>query len=535
MIKKNATSMIPRFLYCFGDVSNNQETDEVRRHAYTKIPKITILEDAMCYPCPNIHVVHKDLIIKIKASVLRDLISDDDTFQNAIECMKKNGIWEGTVKMSGVDYVNKVVKRGANRSVFHENSLCKASGESYELVFSPHGPEGVLHSDRVLRHICRLHEDNSNRHQNSLRMNMNNAILESDQHAQTLSICISNHACLKSNSWNKKRFFICKNRSQCKQRFLIVIFNLTHTLQTLNMIKDALLQNDRILKQYIPSNKFHDVIEADSLERLERLSRSKSKEIADLTTTPCHHRRFYPSFQHHHRIHENTFIIFMDIINFTSLTSHNDPGLIFSTLGSFFGEIDSIVLDTPRARKIEIAGDSYIIAIDLGEGSISNSSGSINKIDSGSSLQSRSNSADSKDEQMEKGKTKGSLVLKLARHIINAAYATHVDPLKLSIDVRLGIHMGTVISGIIGTYQPKLTLIGEPMIVSSRLQSTSLSNGLHFTKEIFNKYIDYELRLTKSDNNEWIINERSDVDLKGLGSFKTICLQPKHGYESTQN
>jgi class 3 adenylate cyclase len=57
------------------------------------------------------------------------------------------------------------------------------------------------------------------------------------------------------------------------------------------------------------------------------------------------------------------------------------------------------------------------------------------------------------------------------------------DNKKLSL--RIGIHIGSIIAGILGSEIPRLCIIANTVNIASRLQTTSEENSIQISKELF--------------------------------------------------
>lgn len=181
------------------------------------------------------------------------------------------------------------------------------------------------------------------------------------------------------------------------------------------------------------------------------------------------------------KLMKNTGLVFLDIVGFTCLSNNMDTCSLFMHMNNFYEEIDMILEKYDFIRKIEIAGDSYVcITYDEENGTFDDD---------------------------------------YCNNYLNHLFCFCKDILdivekKFFCDIRIGFHFGDVNCGIIGKYQPKFTIIGTPMIITSRLQTTSYKNSIHMLKSTF-KRIEKMSNITN-------IEERYHVYLKGLGMENTI-------------
>ncbi|CRH00754.1 guanylyl cyclase beta, putative [Plasmodium relictum] len=83
-----------------------------------------------------------------------------------------------------------------------------------------------------------------------------------------------------------------------------------------------------------------------------------------------------------------------------------------------------------------------------------------------------------------------------------------------SISLRIGIHTGKAISGVIGSVKPQYSLFGDTVNTASRMKSTSLPDHIHVSQDTY-KYLEEDKTLL------W--KERK-IFIKGKGEMKTYLL-----------
>ncbi|XP_042363673.1 guanylate cyclase 2G [Plectropomus leopardus] len=181
-------------------------------------------------------------------------------------------------------------------------------------------------------------------------------------------------------------------------------------------------------------------------------------------------------------------IFFSDIVGFTSMCSVSSAMEVVTFLNDLYSLFDDII-KMYDVYKVETIGDAYMVASGL---PISN------------------------------GHQHALEISTMALHFLSSikVFKIHHMPTE-SLAIRVGIHSGPVVAGVVGTTMPRYCLFGDTVNMASRMESNSLPLKIHIsqcTADILVQAGSFELE------------ERGEVEMKGKGSHKTYWLLSKKGF-----
>jgi class 3 adenylate cyclase len=87
------------------------------------------------------------------------------------------------------------------------------------------------------------------------------------------------------------------------------------------------------------------------------------------------------------------------------------------------------------------------------------------------------------------------------------------DPGGTQIRIRIGIHTGPAIAGVIGDHKFSYDLWGDTVNTASRMESHGAADRIQVTGDIYEKLKD-----------EFVFEARQEIDIKGKGRIKTWWL-----------
>lgn len=122
----------------------------------------------------------------------------------------------------------------------------------------------------------------------------------------------------------------------------------------------------------------------------------------------------------------------------------------------------------------------------------------------------------SKEEQLRQQKMLGDNETKrllLAAQEMQLKARTYGSTLRKITELKIGIHYGKVIAGVIGSHKPQFSLIGDTVNTASRVCSSCKKDRITLSEEA-------HVRIGKT---EWLFIER-EVEAKGKGVLKVYSL-----------
>ncbi|GAB1599922.1 atrial natriuretic peptide receptor 1-like [Argonauta hians] len=175
-------------------------------------------------------------------------------------------------------------------------------------------------------------------------------------------------------------------------------------------------------------------------------------------------------------------VFFSDIVGYTALSYSSTPLEITTLLNDLYSLFDSVI-ENFDVYKVETIGDAYMVASGL---PIRNGKNHVGEI-AGMSLQ---------------------LLQK-----VNTFVVKHrpTEILKL----RIGIHSGPCVAGVVGTKRPRYCLMGDTVNTASRMESFGEPLRIHCseaTKELLDEVQGFKVQL------------RGDLEIKGKGIMRTYWL-----------
>jgi guanylate cyclase, other len=177
-------------------------------------------------------------------------------------------------------------------------------------------------------------------------------------------------------------------------------------------------------------------------------------------------------------------IFFSDIVGFTKISSEMSPLKVSDMLDRLYIKFDHLSRKH-NVLKIETIGDAW-----MGVTNVANP-------------------------QVDHTKR----IAAFALDAIDAANSTLVDPKDITrgyVKIRVGMHSGPVIGTVVGSRNPKYTLIGDTVNVSSKMESNSLP-GRILCSEV-------AATLLQQQSSEFIIQSAGSIDIKGTGLMEAFWI-----------
>ncbi|NEQ52513.1 MAG: AAA family ATPase [Leptolyngbya sp. SIO3F4] len=178
---------------------------------------------------------------------------------------------------------------------------------------------------------------------------------------------------------------------------------------------------------------------------------------------------------------EEVTVLFCDIVGFTPLSSQISPKQLVAFLNQIFSVFDQLC-DRHQLEKIKTIGDAYIAV-----GGLPGSA-----VDHGGAI--------------------ANMALDMVQSLQSFTYPIAHEVSK-PLQIRIGIHMGPVVAGVIGTKKFAYDLWGDTVNVASRMESQGEPGKIQVTPTVYNKLAE-----------RYRFEQRGPIEIKGKGQMITYWL-----------
>ena len=181
--------------------------------------------------------------------------------------------------------------------------------------------------------------------------------------------------------------------------------------------------------------------------------------------------------------HPEVVVLFSDIRGFTSMSQECPPGEVMAMLDALYQMFDLLV-EAHGLYKVETIGDAYMVAGGLlGE------------------------------------PCAPLLVLALAQDMLTATQEL-LMPNGRPLTIRIGMHIGPAMSGVVGTKMPRYCLFGDTINTASRMESTGIAGAIQISGDLMDVLRDQY----PSHVSSLAFEPTGGVECKGKGTVETYIL-----------
>ena len=210
--------------------------------------------------------------------------------------------------------------------------------------------------------------------------------------------------------------------------------------------------------------------------------------------------------------YDNVSIMFMDLVHFTHIASLAPPKQLIYLLNTIFSIADTII-QKHGLEKIKTIGDAYMAV-------------------AGAPLQQDEHARRAASAACDLLDSISQLAIIIPAELGDASWVDKIS----DIQVRIGLHCGEAIGGVIGDTKFTFDLWGDAVNTASRMESHSEAGKIHVSEE-FARHLTQTLPRREGfeesssfplgEGRDGVLIERGEIEIKGKGIMRTYYLERK--------
>ncbi|MFN8360765.1 MAG: adenylate/guanylate cyclase domain-containing protein [Candidatus Kapaibacterium sp.] len=190
----------------------------------------------------------------------------------------------------------------------------------------------------------------------------------------------------------------------------------------------------------------------------------------------------------------NVSVLFMDLVNFTRIAAIIPPRHLIYLLNTIFSNADA-VMEKHGLEKIKTIGDAYMAV-------------------AGAPVHQDDHAQRAALAAIEVMEAMNNLQITIPQELGETSWTEQVG----EIQVRIGLHCGEAIGGVIGDKKFTFDLWGDAVNTAARMESHGEAGKIHCTEEFM-----HSVETLHATSLQFI--ERGEIDIKGKGMMKTYFLE----------
>ncbi|GAX84207.1 hypothetical protein CEUSTIGMA_g11630.t1 [Chlamydomonas eustigma] len=188
------------------------------------------------------------------------------------------------------------------------------------------------------------------------------------------------------------------------------------------------------------------------------------------------------------QLHPSVTVLFADIVGFTAMGGQLTPQVVMQFLNSLFSKFDQLSKEM-MVYKVETIGDCYMCATGL------------------------------QHDDPDHART----MVRFALAMQDAANQVLMPTTGMPVKIRVGIHSGSVLSGIVGTLRMRWCLFGDTVNTASRMESTGSPGRIQISSST------YEMICARAEmDQELCLESRGILSIKGKGDMETYFVEKRN-------